>query len=77
MLRIQNGTPPVAYRNWHPLYVVPIGEKWAILQTAKNRVSGYRGWLVRRRADRWIFRNFLPYKQAIKQWRRGNKIARF
>lgn len=76
LLRIQKGTPPVAYRNWHPLYVVPIGENWAILQTAKNRISGYRGWLVRRRADRWIFRNFLPYKAAIQQWRRGNKIAR-
>jgi len=77
LLRQQAGTPPVAYRNWHPLYVVPIGEKWAILQTQKSKISGYRGWLVRRRADRWIFRNFLPYKAAIKQWRRGNKMARF
>lgn len=77
LLRIQKGTPPVAYRAWHPFYVVPIGEKWAILQTTKSRISGYRGWLVRRRADRWIFQNFLPYKAAIKQWRRGNKLARF
>ena len=77
LMRSQKGTPLVAYRSWHPLYVVPIGEKWALLQTEKQLVSGYRGWLVRRRADRWIFRNFLPYKQAIKQWRRGNRIARF
>lgn len=77
LLRAQAGTPQVAYRNWHPLYVVPIGPKWAVLQTGKSRVSGYRGWLARRRADRWIFQNFLPYKAAIKQWRRGNKMARF
>lgn len=77
LLRQQRGEKPVAYREWHPMYVVPIGGKWAILQTEKHQVSGYRGWLTRRQADRWIFRNFLPYKQAIKQWRRGNKIARF
>ena len=77
LLRAQKGTPAVAYRAWHPLYVVPIGEKWAVLQTTKKRVSGYRGWLVRRQADRWIFRNFLPYKAAIKQWRKGNKMAKF
>lgn len=77
LLRARKGTPAVAYRPWHPLYVVPIGEKWAVLQTEKHQISGYRGWLARRRADKWIFRNFLPYKAAIKQWRRGNKMARF
>ena len=77
LIRASKGTPPVAYRAWHPLYVVPIGEKWAVLQTQKSKISGYRGWLVRRQADRWIFRNFLPYKAAIQQWRRGNKIAKF
>jgi len=75
LLRIQNGAAPVAYRAWHPLYVVPIGEKWAILQTKTKQRSGYAGWLTRRQADRWIFSNFLPYKAAIKQWRRGNKKA--
>jgi len=77
LLRIQKGTPAVAYRDWHPIYVVPVGEKWAVLQSEKHQISGYAGWLARRRADRWIFKNFLPYKQAIRQWRRGNKLARF
>lgn len=77
LLRFQKGTPTVEYRTWHPLYVVPIGPKWAVMQTDKSRISGYRGWLGRRQADRWIFKNFLPYKAAIKQWRRGNKMARF
>ncbi len=77
LLRIQAGVKPVAYRPRHPIYVVPVGEKWAVVQTQKNLISGYRGWLVRRRADRWIFKNFLPYKAAIRQWRRGNKLAQF
>lgn len=77
LLRMQRGTPAVAYRAWHPLYVVSIGEKWAILQTQKVKRSGYRGWVVRRQADRWIFKNFLPYQAAIRQWRRGNRMGRF
>jgi NADH dehydrogenase len=77
LVRATKGVKPVAYRNWHPIYVVPIGDKWAVLQTQKSLISGYRGWLIRRQADRWIFRNFLPYKQAIKQWRQGNRQARY
>lgn len=77
LLRMQRHTPAVAYRAWHPLYVVSIGDKWAVLQTEKVKRSGYRGWVVRRQADRWIFKNFLPYKEAITQWRRGNKLGRF
>lgn len=76
LLRQQRHLKPVAYRAWHPVYVVPIGEKWAVLQSQKHLLSGYRGWVARRQADRWIFQNFLPYKAAIKQWRRGNKMAR-
>jgi NADH dehydrogenase len=77
LLRQQHGTPPVAYRAWHPLYIVPIGEGWAVMQSEKQQISGYRGWLLRRRADRWIFKNFLPYKAAIRQWRRGNKLGHY
>ncbi len=77
LLRIQEGTPTVAYRTWHPIYVVPIGGKWAVLQSDKHQISGYQGWLMRRRADRWIFKNFLPYRQAIKQWSKGNHPAKF
>ncbi len=77
LLRIQKGKKPVAYRFWHPIYVIPVGTNWAVLQTQKNLISGYKGWLVRRRADRWIFKNFLPYKAAIKQWRKGNHLADF
>lgn len=75
--RMQFGTEPTAYRNRHPIYVVPIGEKWAVYQSDTRQLSGYRAWLARRQADRWMFQNFLPYKQAIKQWRQANQRARF
>ncbi len=77
LLSEKAGKQPVTYRAWHPIYVVPIGPNWAVLQTQKGVISGYRGWLVRRRADLSIFRNFEPYKQALKTWRKGNRLANF
>lgn len=77
LYRMSKGTPPVKYRSRQPIYVVPVGENWAVLQTPKRMLSGYRAWLVRRQADLWIFKNFKPYKQAIKQWKKGNKKANF
>lgn len=74
---MSKGTPPVKYRVRKPIYVVPIGSRWAVLQTADRTITGYKAWLVRRRADLWIFKNFQPYKEAIKQWRKGNKKANF
>lgn len=77
LLAMSKGRPPVKYRARRPVYVVPIGEDWAVLQTATQTISGYKGWLVRRQADLWIFKNFKPYKEAIKQWRKGNKKANY
>ncbi|CAN5707477.1 NAD(P)/FAD-dependent oxidoreductase [soil metagenome] len=68
---------PSWYRAYQPIYAVPIGEKWAVLQTGKGVISGYRGWLVRRRADLAIYRNFEPYKQALKTYKKGNRLAKF
>ncbi len=65
------------YRAIRPIYAVPIGPKWAILQTKTKVISGYKAWLARRRADLAIYRNFQPYKMALKTWRKGNRIAKF
>jgi NADH dehydrogenase len=77
ILREKKGRKPVGYRVFHPIYVIPIGPRWAVLQTPHGIMSGYRGWLVRRRADLEIYKNFEPYKQALKTWRKGNKLAKF
>ena len=75
LLQMHKGIPPIAYRPKRPVYVVPIGPRWAVLQDGEKMTTGYKAWLVRRRADVWIFKNFEPYKRAIKQWRKGNKKA--
>lgn len=77
ILRESNDLPTLWYREVQPIYVVPIGSRWAILQNKSKIISGYKGWLVRRRADMAIYRNFQPYKDALKTWRKGNKRALF
>lgn len=77
MLRVAKDKEPVEYRTLKPTYVVPVGERWAVLQSNKHKLSGQQAWLMRRRADLWIFENFQPYKQAVKTWRKGNRMARF
>lgn len=68
---------PKWYTAITPIYAVPIGPKWAILQTKRKVSSGYHAWRMRRRADLAIYRNFQPYKKALKTWRKGNTLADF
>lgn len=73
----QKQQPLKWYRAVRPIYAVPIGPKWAILQTKTKVIIGYKAWLARRRADLALYRNFQPYKMAMKTWQKGNKLAKF
>lgn len=77
LLRKSSGQKFSTYRNRKPVYVVTIGEKWALVESGKKITTGYRGWLIRRRADLAVFRNFQPYKQALKTWRYAQKVSKF
>jgi NADH dehydrogenase len=76
-LAMTRGAHQTLYRAWHPIYVVTVGPNWAVVQTEKKISSGRTGWRVRRQADLWIFRNFEPYKKAVKTWRKGGHVAKF
>jgi len=75
-IREHAGQPQKAYRARKPLYVVTAGQKWAVVEDGKKTISGYRGWIIRRKADLWIFKNFQPYQQAIKTWRQASKMSK-
>lgn len=77
MIAEVHGKHQTVYRAWHPIYVVTIGPNWAVVQDGQKIMSGRIGWRVRRKADLWIFKNFEPYKRAIKTWRKGGKVATF
>ncbi len=77
LLAVHSGDTPKTYKPKRPVYVVTAGPKWAVVQEGIKIVSGYKGWLMRRRADLAIFKNFQPYEQAIKIWRQASKMSEF
>lgn len=77
LVRLAEQKAPLSYKPHKPLYVVTVGPKWAVVEKGKQVMSGRRGWRIRRQADLTIFKNFEPYKQAIKTWRAGNKLFHF
>jgi len=64
------------YKPKKPLYVVTVGPKWAVVENGSRIRSGRAGWKTRRDADLAIFRNFQPYKQAIKTWRQAHRMSK-
>lgn len=76
LVREQKHQKLSVYRPKSPLYVITAGQKWAVVQEGKKITTGYRGWLIRRKADLAIFKNFQPYEQAIKTWRQARKMSR-
>ncbi len=77
LVRLHQNKKLIEYHDHPPLYVVPIGHGWAVYQYGERIKTGYRAWRIRRRADLSIARNFLPYKQALRTWRKGNQRAKF
>ena len=75
LIRAQTGKPRKIYRARKPLYVITIGKNWAVVEKGQTIITGRAGWSVRRQADLEIFKNFQPYKQAIKTWRQAKKMA--
>lgn len=73
----RKGARQTLYRAWHPIYVVTVGPGWAVVQKGSKIVSGKIGWRIRRQADMWVFKNFEPYKKAVKTWRKGGSVAKF
>jgi NADH:ubiquinone reductase (H+-translocating) len=76
LILMQNGKQMMSYGATPPVYVVPIGNGWAIYQKGESIRSGRVGWLVRRSADKAIFEQFLPYKNALIRYKSGNKSAK-
>lgn len=74
--RTSRDEPQKAYAPKVPEYTVPIGDGWAILQTAAGIISGGEGWNARRQADHWVLENFLPYAIADKHLQYGEQLAR-
>ncbi|MFZ1301488.1 MAG: FAD-dependent oxidoreductase [Candidatus Microsaccharimonas sp.] len=57
------------YKAKLPPVVVPVGEKWAIFEFKKIRLSGWIGAQIRSAADFVGYSDILPFGQALGVWR--------
>lgn len=76
LVRSTKGKKMNLYVPHRPIYAVPVGRHWAVMQWGTKILWARPAWVARRLADFRLFLNFEPYKKAIKTWRSGNRRAR-
>ncbi len=62
--RYAEGKPPYAYKPRKPVYVTPIGPKWAVVVWGNIHLYGRLGWIIRRVADLIGYRDVEPWWKA-------------
>lgn len=56
------------YTPKRPIYVIPVGEKWAAVLWGKRQIYGRLGWLLRLSADLVAYKDYEPWWRAGRQW---------
>jgi NADH dehydrogenase len=51
-----------------PIYVIPVGERWAAVLWGKRQIYGVAGWALRLAADLVAFKDYEPWWRAGRQW---------
>jgi len=62
------GEPKLAYRPKKPVYVMPVGPRWAAVEWGKTHLYGKLGWFLREAADFVAFTDIEPIPIAAFQW---------
>lgn len=60
--------PKIAYRPKNPVYITPVGPRWASVLWGKTHFSGWRGYLLRNLADLRGFLDIHDPLDAAEQW---------
>jgi len=63
-----NGKLPKSYQPKRPIYVTPVGPRWAAVLWAKTHLYGWIGWVMRGAADFVAFHDLEPLPRASKRW---------
>lgn len=51
-----------------PIYVIPVGHKWAAVLWGNRQIYGLAGWILRLLADLVAYKDYEPWWRAGKQW---------
>jgi NADH dehydrogenase len=77
IIRELKGKTKAMYVPVRPIYVVPIGPNYAVLQWGSTVLWGKPAWFLRRVADLKTFNNLEPLAKALKTWRAGFTKAKW
>lgn len=70
--RLASGERPLPYKPRRPIYVTPIGARWAAVQWGHFQIYGKLGWLLREAADLIAYHDLQPWWPAYKHWMASN-----
>ncbi|MBI4034564.1 FAD-dependent oxidoreductase [Candidatus Saccharibacteria bacterium] len=62
------GLQPLAYRPKKPIYITPVGPKWAAVLWGSTQIYGRFGWWLRRLADLAAYHELEPLWKARQHW---------
>lgn len=68
LVRLSRGQPALSYAPKEPAYVTPAGPGWAAVKWGRWQFFGRLGWLVRKTADLVGYKDFEPWRPALKHW---------
>lgn len=66
--RLVASSDPKPYVAKKPIYVFPVGPRWAAVLWGKIRLYGWPGYVLRRLADLIAYHDYEPWQLATKRW---------
>ena len=66
--RLSKGHPPKVYKPKKPVYVTPVGPRWAAVLWGNVRLYGWLGWLLREAANLIAYHDLEPWWKASRHW---------
>lgn len=73
LIRASEGRAMKPYRSVHPVSVIPVGSRWALLEWKGILFGGWMGAIMRRAADFIGYSDVLPIGQTLGVWRAGRQ----
>ncbi len=68
ILRRKDGKTMKSYRPRTPISVIPVGNRWAVVNWHNMNFHGYIGWILRSAADFVAFKDLESWPKAARQW---------
>jgi NADH dehydrogenase len=70
--RLAQGERPNPYKPRRPIYITPVGLRWAAVEWNGLHIYGWLGWILRELADLFAYHDLQPWWPAYRRWMAAN-----